>query len=453
MIVDLLPLFMFIVLMALVLTSYPIAFVLGGTALMFGLIGIAFDVFSFVEFYNFTPRVWTVADNLQIIAVPLFVFMGVMLERSRIAQDLLEALQLILKRAPGGVALAVTLMGVIFAAITGVVGASVIMLTLIALPTMLAAGYRPSLAVGVIAAASTLGILIPPSILLVFLCELMPMSIGYLFAGALVPGLLLALLYLVYILVYTIAVPSAGPRPPPDGAKTDWPEIGHALFRGILPPAVLIALVMGSVLAGVVTITESAAVGAGGALLLAFTRGGLTLDGLRECLRRSTMVIGMIFCLYIGATAFAYVFRILGGDDLVHTFMGTTDFGPWGILLFAILLIFLMGFFFDVLEILLIAVPLFGPMIVPLDFGAHIAQPDVIYWFAVLVAITLQTSFLTPPMGLSLFYIKGVAPQSVTMRQIYVGIVPFVALQMLCVALVLAWPQIVVYLPHRLFDL
>ncbi|MEQ8865615.1 MAG: TRAP transporter large permease subunit [Thalassobaculum sp.] len=155
----------------------------------------------------------------------------------------------------------------------------------------------------------------------------------------------------------------------------------------------------------------------------------------------------------MGATAFPYVFRILGGDDLVHTFMGATDFGPWCVLLLAILLIFLMGFFFDVLEILLIAVPLFGPMIVPLDFGAHIAQPDVIYWFAVLVAITLQTSFLTPPMGLSLFYIKGVAPKSVTMRQIYVGIVPFVALQMLCVALVLAWPQIVVYLPHRLFDL
>lgn len=452
MIVDFLPLFMFVVLMALVFTSYPIAFVLGGTAVLFGLIGVALDVFSFVEFYNFSPRVWTVAENLQIIAVPLFVFMGVMLERSRIAQDLLEALQLVLTRAPGGIALAVTLMGVIFAAITGVVGASVIMLTLIALPTMLKAGYRPSLAVGVIAASSTLGILIPPSILLVFLCELMPMSVGFLFAGALAPGLLLALLYLAYILIYTLAVPSAGPRPPPDGAGAGWPEIVHALLRGILPPAVLIGLVMGSVLTGFVTITESAAVGAGGALVLAFARGGLTLRGLGDCLRRSTMVIGMIFCLYIGATGFAYVFRVLGGDDLFHGFMAATDLGPWGILLFAILLIFLMGFFFDVLEILLIAVPLFGPIVAPLDFGAHIAQPDVVYWFAVLVAITLQTSFLTPPMGLSLFYIKGVAPSSVTMRQIYTGITPFVALQMLCVGLVLAWPQIVVTLPHRLFD-
>lgn len=450
--VEFLPLLMFAVLMALVFTSYPIAFVLGGTAVLFGLIGMACDVFSFVEFFNLPPRVWTVAENLQIIAVPLFVLMGVMLERSGIAQDLLEALQLILRRAPGGMALAVTLMGVIFAAITGVVGASVIMLTLIALPAMLAAGYRPSLAVGVIASSSTLGILIPPSILLVFLCELMPMSIGNLFAGALIPGLLLALLYLVYILLYTLAVPDAGPRPSRDGPGPGAMEVARALLRGLVPPAVLIALVMGSVLAGLVTITESAAIGAGGALLLASARGRLSLAELRDCLQRSTMVIGMIFFLYIGATSFAYVFRMLGGDDLIHGLMGTTDFGPWGLLLFAILTIFLMGFFFDVLEILLIVVPLFGPMIAPLDFGDHIAQPDVVYWFAVLVAITLQTSFLTPPMGLSLFYIKGVAPESVTMRHIYTGIIPFVALQMLCVGLVLAWPQTVVYLPHLLFD-
>jgi len=451
-IVDLLPLLMFVVLMGLVFTSYPIAFVLGGTAILFGLIGMAFDLFSFIEFFNLPQRVWTVADNLQIIAVPLFVFMGVMLEQSRIAQDLLEALQLVLRRAPGGIALAVTLMGVIFAAITGVVGASVIMLTLIALPSMLKAGYRPSLAVGVIASSSTLGILIPPSILLVFLCDLMPMSVGFLFAGALLPGLLLAGLYLLYIVLYTTLVPDAGPRPPRGAAGPDMAEIGRALVRGILPPAILIAMVMGSVLAGLVTITESAAIGAGGAMLLAFARGGLTVAGLAECLRRSTMIIGMIFFLYIGATSFAYVFRILGGDDVVHGFMHASNLSPWGLLLFSILLIFLMGFFFDVLEILLIVVPLFGPLVAALDFGDHIAQPDVVYWFAVLVAITLQTSFLTPPMGLSLFYIKGVAPDSVTMRHIYTGIIPFVVLQMLCVGLVMAWPELVVALPHKLFD-
>ncbi|MEL0089989.1 MAG: TRAP transporter large permease subunit [Rhodospirillales bacterium] len=449
-IVDLLPLFMFLTLMALVFTSYPIAFALGGTAVAFGLIGSWLDVFSIVEFYNFAPRIWMVAENLQIIAVPLFVFMGVMLERSQIARDLLEALQLLLRNVPGGMALGVTLMGVIFAAVTGVVGASVIMLTLIALPSMLQAGYRPSLAVGVIASSATLGILIPPSILLVFLAEMLPMSVGFLFAGAIFPGLLLALLYVVYIVLVTTIFPDAGPRQ--KNVLVSQRELSRALVRGVGPPAILIALVMGSVLTGFVTITESAAVGAAGALILAFARGGMSFKELRLSLERSTMIVGMIFLLYIGATCFAYVFRVLGGDDLIHLIIEAAQLGSWGLLLFAVILIFVMGFFFDVLEILLIVVPLFGPLIAPLDFGEHVSQPDVVYWFAVLVAVTLQTSFLTPPMGLSLFHIKGVAPPSITMGDIYRGVAPFVGLQMICVGLLLAWPGIVLYLPHYLFD-
>ena len=449
-IVDLLPLFMFLTLMALVFTSYPIAFALGGTAVAFGLIGSWLDVFSIVEFYNFAPRIWMVAENLQIIAVPLFVFMGVMLERSQIARDLLEALQLLLRNVPGGMALGVTLMGVIFAAVTGVVGASVIMLTLIALPSMLQAGYRPSLAVGVIASSATLGILIPPSILLVFLAEMLPMSVGFLFAGAIFPGLLLALLYVVYIVLVTTIFPDAGPRQ--KNVLVSQRELSRALVRGVGPPAILIALVMGSVLTGFVTITESAAVGAAGALILAFARGGMSFKELRLSLERSTMIVGMIFLLYIGATCFAYVFRVLGGDDLIHLIIEAAHLGSWGLLLFAVILIFVMGFFFDVLEILLIVVPLFGPLIAPLDFGEHVSQPDVVYWFAVLVAVTLQTSFLTPPMGLSLFHIKGVAPPSITMGDIYRGVAPFVGLQMICVGLLLAWPGIVLYLPHYLFD-
>jgi tripartite ATP-independent transporter DctM subunit len=449
-IVDLLPLFMFLTLMGLVFTSYPIAFALGGTAVAFGLIGSWLNVFSIVEFYNFAPRIWLVAENLQIIAVPLFVFMGVMLERSNIARDLLEALQLLLRGVPGGMALGVTLMGVIFAAVTGVVGASVIMLTLIALPSMLKAGYRPSLAVGVIASSATLGILIPPSILLVFLAEMLPMSVGFLFAGAILPGLLLALLYVIYIVLVTTISPDAGPRQ--SKQAVGWRKLGSALIRGVGPPAILIGLVMGSVLTGFVTITESAAVGAAGALILAFARGGMSITELRLALERSTMIVGMIFLLYIGATCFAYVFRVLGGDDLIHLIIDGADLGSWGLLLFAIFLIFVMGFFFDVLEILLIVVPLFGPLIAPLDFGEHIAQPDVVYWFAVLVAVTLQTSFLTPPMGLSLFHIKGVAPPSIKMGEIYRGVAPFVCLQMICVGLMLAWPNIVLYLPHILFD-
>lgn len=452
MLVEFLPLFMFLVLMALMFTSYPIAFVLGGTAVLFGLIGVALDVFSFVNFYSFALRTWTIAENLQIIAVPLFVYMGVMLERSRIAQDLLEALQIVLSPIPGGMALAVTLMGVIFAAITGVIGASVIMLTLIALPTMLRAGYQPSLAVGVIASSATLGILIPPSILLVFLSEVMPMSIGFLFAGALLPGLLLSLLYCVYILLFALIKPSAVPPRQSAEPRRSWRETTRIVLRGVVPPVILIASVMGSLLAGLVTITESAAVGAGGATLLALARGNLNWHGLSDCLNRSTMIIGMIFCLYIGATSFAYVFRVLGGDELIHAFVAMAELGPWGVLLIAIAVIFVMGFVFDVLEILLIAVPLFGPIITALDFGAHIARPDIVYWFAILVAITLQTAFLTPPMGLSLFHIKGVASSSVTMRQIYIGVAPFVALQLLCVCLVLVWPELVVYLPHLLYD-
>lgn len=442
---------MFVTLMGLVLTSYPIGFALGGTAILFGFIGMALDVFSFREFFVFVPRVWSIAENLQIIAVPLFVFMGVMLERSRIAQDLLEALQMLLRPVPGGMALAVTLMGVIFAAITGVVGASVIMLTLIALPTMLKAGYRPSLALGTIAASSTLGILIPPSILIVFLSEMMQISFGYLFAAVLWPGLLLSGLYLLYIAGYSFLVKDAAPRLPPPQADRDRCAFWAVLARGILPPAVLIFLVMGSVLSGLATITESAAVGAGGALLLAWLRGNLGPGKLRESLHRSTMTVGMIFVLFIGATSFAFVFRILGGDEVINLLIDAADLGAWGILILVIALIFLMGFFFDVLEIMLIAIPIFGPIVAPLDFGPHIAQGDVLYWFAVLVAITLQTSFLTPPMGLSLFYIKGVAPSSVTMRQVYVGIVPFVILQMLCVAIVMAEPGLVTALPRWLF--
>ena len=442
---------MFLTLMALMFTGYPIGLVLGGVAIGFGCLGIAFEVFSFAEFFIFVPRVWIIAENLQLIAVPLLIFMGVMLERSQLAKDLLEALHLILRAIPGGTAISVTVMGVLFAAITGVVGASVIVLTLIALPTMLMAGYRPSLALGTIAASSTLGILIPPSILLVFLCELLQISYGYLFAAAIYPGLTLALLYVLYIAVTAAIDPTAAPRI----ARSDPPLSMAVLWRafaiGVLPTAILIALVMGSVLGGLFTITESAAVGAGGTILLAWLRGNLNFKTLRESLHRSSMTIGMVAILFIGATSFAYVFRALGGEEIFHSLINAAALDSWGVLLMIIAAIFIMGFFFDVLEILLIAIPIFGPLIAPQDFGSHIAQDLVPYWFAILVAITLQTSFLTPPMGLSLFYIKGVAPAAVTMTQIYVGIIPFVLLQMACVGVVLAWPGLVTALPQQIF--
>jgi tripartite ATP-independent transporter DctM subunit len=442
---------MFLTLMALMFTGYPIGLVLGGVAIGFGCLGIAFEVFSFAEFFIFVPRVWIIAENLQLIAVPLLIFMGVMLERSQLAKDLLEALHLILRAIPGGTAISVTVMGVLFAAITGVVGASVIVLTLIALPTMLKAGYRPSLALGTIAASSTLGILIPPSILLVFLCELLQISYGYLFAAAIYPGLTLAVLYVLYIAVTAAIDPTAAPRIARPDPPLSMAVLWRAFAIGVLPTAILIALVMGSVLGGLFTITESAAVGAGGTILLAWLRGNLNFKTLRESLHRSSMTIGMVAILFIGATSFAYVFRALGGEEIFHSLINAAALDSWGVLLMIIAAIFIMGFFFDVLEILLIAIPIFGPLIAPLDFGSHIAQDLVPYWFAILVAITLQTSFLTPPMGLSLFYIKGVAPAAVTMTQIYVGIIPFVLLQMACVGVVLAWPGLVTALPQQIF--
>jgi tripartite ATP-independent transporter DctM subunit len=458
-----LPLLMFLTLLGLMFTGYSIGVILGGVSVLFGFIGMGFDLFEFRQFFLFVPRVWFLAENLQLVAVPLLILMGVLLERSRLAQDLLLALGLVLRGVPGGTALSVTVMAVLFAAITGVVGASVIVMTLIALPPMLKAGYHPPLALGTIAASSTLGIMIPPSILLVFLCEMLQISYGYLFAAAIYPGLSLAGLYILYIAAYAFLNPKAAPKlsreqyldaqpvemrvSEPSRAKIAW-----LVARGIVPTAVLIMLVMGSVLSGIFTVTESAAVGVMGALFLGFLRNGWDWVGLKESLGRASMTIGMVALLFIGATSFAFVFRMLGGEEAI---LALIDFGAldsWGVLTLVIFLIFVMGFFFDVLEILLIALPIFGPIVAPLDFGAHIAQEDVVYWFAILVAITLQTSFLTPPMGLSLFYIKGVAPEGIRMRQIYVGIIPFVILQMACVALVMWQPGLVVSLPQLLFD-
>ncbi|MGY9057853.1 MAG: TRAP transporter large permease [Alphaproteobacteria bacterium] len=460
---DFLPLMMFVTLLGLMLTGYPIGMILGGVAILFGFIGMAFDLFRMIEFFNLVPRVWYFAENLQLVAIPLLILMGVLLERSRLAQDLLLALGLLLRGVPGGTALSVTIMGVLFAAITGVVGASVIVMTLIALPPMLKAGYHPPLALGTIAASATLGIMIPPSILLVFLCEMLQISYGYLFAAAIYPGLSLAGLYLLYIGIQAFLKPSMAPKlslqqfldaQPPEyqGIVPSRTVITLLVARGIVPTAVLIVLVMGSVLSGIFTVTESAAVGVLGALVLAMIRKRLSLAGLHESLTRASMTIGMVAMLFIGATSFAYVFRILGGEEAILALINFGALDSWGVLTLVIFLIFLMGFFFDVLEILLIALPIFGPIVAPLDFGDHIAQADVVYWFAILVAITLQTSFLTPPMGLSLFYIKGVAPKGITMKQISLGIIPFVLLQLGCVGLVMWQPGLVVSLPKLLFD-
>lgn len=447
--VEILPLLMFAALAVLLFTGYPVAFVLGGVALGFGLIGYFFDAFSLNEFFNIMPRVWGgVAENLILTAVPMFIFMGTMLERSNVARDLLQTLSIMLRRVPGGLALAVTLMGTILAATTGIIGASVVMMTLLALPVMMENRYSHALATGTIASSGTLGILIPPSIMLVIMADLLSVSVGNLFVAALLPGLLLSGLYVVYIVTVSGIKPTLAPRI--DESKLEDVS-GYQMFRSFVPPVVLIVLVLGSIFAGWATPTEAAAVGGAGATALAAFNRQLSWAVLKDVCERTGLTIAMIFFIFIGATAFSYVFGAMYGDDIIIEIIHGMGLGSWGILFVLMGLVFILGFFFDWVEITLIVLPVFGPVIEQLDFAAHIADVDKVYWFAILVAVNLQTSFLTPPFGFALFYMKGVAPPEIKIQSIYKGIIPFVVLQLGGLSAVMYWPEIAMWLPRVAF--
>ena len=451
--VEYLPLLMFIALALLLFTGYPVAFVLGGIGLAFGFIGFAFDVFAPIEFFNVVPRIWGgLAENLILTAVPMFVFMGVTLERSGVANDLLHCLQVVLRRVPGGLALAVTVIGTVLAATTGIIGASVVMLTVLALPVMLRCRYSPQLASGTIAASGTLGILIPPSIMLVIMANMLAISVGVVFVAALLPGLLLSALYFLYILIVGYARPELAPPLSEDEGSGSVAGMVAMLVRGLIPPVCLIVLVLGSIFAGWATPTEAAGVGAGGALLLAALNRKLTLGVLNEIVQRTALTGAMIFFLFIGATAFSYVFRSLGGDELITGFIHHLGWGSWGVLFVLMVVIFVLGFFLDWIEITLIVLPVFAPIIELLDFGNHLPAHDIGYWFVILVAVNLQTSFLTPPFGPALFYMKGVAAASVQLREIYRGVIPFVALQLIGLGLVATFPQIAMWLPRAILN-
>lgn len=451
--VDLLPVFMFGALAALLFSGFPVAFVLGGVALGSGFLGLAFDVFSFIEFFNIISRIWGgVCENLILVAVPMFIFMGTMLERSGVANDLLHCLQVLLRRVPGGLAMSVTIMGTIMAATTGIIGASVVMMTLLALPVMLERDYNPSLATGTISASGTLGILIPPSIMLVIMADLLSISVGTLFVAAVFPGLVLAGLYIVYLFVRTRLNPTLAPPLPAEMGPDSRRELLVLVLRSFLPPIFLIGLVLGSIFAGVATPTEAAGVGALGSILLAAFNRRLSMTVLRDVARRTGLTCAMIFGIFIGATAFSYVFRSLGGDDLVHAFVEHVGLGSWGILFLMMGMVFLLGFFFDWVEITLIILPLFAPILGTLDFGDHVAPELVIPWAAVLIAVNLQTSFLTPPFGFALFYLKGVAPPSIKIQMVYRGIIPFVILQLIGLLVVIQFPGVALWLPGVLLD-
>lgn len=446
--IDLLPIFMIGTLGVLIFTGIPVGIVLGGVGLAFGMLGYLFGVFSLIEFFNLTPRIWGgAAENLVLVAVPMFIFLGVMLERSGVAEDLLRCLQVLLRRVPGGLALAVTLLGTIMAAATGIIGASVVMISMLALPVMLKQNYSKELAAGTIAASGTLGILIPPSIMLVIMADLLSISVGRLFYGALLPGLVLSSLYVLYIVVVSMLKPQLAPPLSRDESDMSGAEIVRMVLRSFIPPIFLVALVLGSIFGGFATPTEAAGVGAFGTVLLAAFNRRLSWAVLRDVVRVSGQTVAMIFLVVLGATVFAYVFRSLGGDDVVIDFVDTLGLGPWGLMFLLMGLIFALGFFFDWLEIILIVMPVFAPIISVLDFGEHVKQTDLVYWFAILIAVNLQTSFLTPPFGFALFFLKGVAKEHLDLGHIYRGIIPFVILQLIGLALVMAFPALALWLP------
>jgi tripartite ATP-independent transporter DctM subunit len=442
---------MFIALGVGLFCGFPVGFVLGGVGILFGGLGILLDVFHPVQFLNYPPRVFgAVAANPVLVAIPMFIFMGMVLEKSGIAHDLLHCLQVLTRRIPGGLAMSVTLMGTIMAATTGIVGASVIMLTLIALPAMLERGYSKELAVGTIASAGTLGILIPPSIMLVVMGDLLQVSVGALFAAAFVPGFVLSALYLAYVGTISFLKPALAPAlPAAIGPKTAGDYV-LMIAKSFFPPVFLIVLVLGSIFGGWATPTEAAGVGALGALLLALARGQLRWPVMREAVLQAGLTNAMVFLLFLGATLFAYVFRALGGDEVVRGLMASAGLDTgWEIFVFLQVLVFFLGFFFDWIEICLIVLPVFAPILQGLDFSAHVGTGVVfLTWFIIALSVNLQTSFLTPPFGFALFCMRGTVPPEVTMAHLYRGIVPFVLLQLAGLVLTIAFPQLVLWLPR-----
>ena len=443
----LLPILMFLTLGVLLFSGYPVAFILGGLALLFGVLGFFLGSFKLVQFFNFVPRIWgQAAENLVLVAIPTFIFMGVMMERSGIAQDLLYCVQVLLKRVPGALALGVTIMGTILAAMTGIIGASVTMMTALALPTMIKQGYSHALATGTIAAAGTLGILIPPSIMLIIMADLMGISVGNLFSAAIVPGLSLSALYLGFVFFAAKLNPSIAPPLPPDLLVVPKGRMARLLWRAFFPPVFLIGTIKLSILLGWATPSEAGAVGAAGAIVLAALWGRLNWKTMDSVCQASAKTISMVFFIIISATCYAFVYRALGGDDVVEHLIREANLGSWGFLFLVMAIVFFLGFFLDWIEITLIVLPVFSPLIKTLDFGAHVAQADIVYWFMILMAVNLQTSFLTPPFGFALFYIKGIAPKEVKIQSIYKGIIPFVILQLIGLILVIAFPDLALWL-------
>jgi len=441
----------------LLMSGFPVAFTLAGTGLAFAFAGSVGGGFETAFLTGMPSRLFGIMNNDTLVAVPLFVFMGVTLERARIAEGLLETLSSLFGRLRGGLGISVTMVGVLLAASTGIVGATVVTMGLLSLPTMLKRGYSPEIAAGTICASGTLGQIIPPSIILVMLGDVMSaayqqaqlaqgnfspktVSVGDLFAGALLPGLLLVALYMIFL--FAIALFRPGLMPPHAASSEDEVTIGQIL-KALTPPLALILAVLGSILGGFATPTEAAGVGAIGALAIAIQRRALTLERLQSIMRSTLSVSSMVFFILIGASVFSLVFRGYGGDDAVRSMLDALPGGVVAAVLVVMLVMFLLGFVLDFIEITFVVVPIVGPILLAMGLDP--------VWLGILIAMNLQTSFLTPPFGFALFYLRGVAPPEITTPQIYRGVIPFVAIQLLALLILALVPELATWLPEALY--
>lgn len=452
---SILVILMFLTFIALLFTGYPIALVLGGVAMIFTLVGYLADIYlgtwtglDFISAGMVVNRIYKLMDNWVLVAIPMFIFMGLMLDRSGIAEKMMNRMQALFGPVRGGLAVAVTVIGIVLAASTGIIGASVVLLGLLSIPAMLKQGYSKALATGTVCGAGTLGILIPPSIMLVIMADQLGLSVGDLFMGAVIPGVILGALYLIYIVVFCALNPKAAPLNPdrpPLRLRMVW-----EVFLTILPPAALILAVLGSIFMGITTPTEASGVGALGAIMLAAINKRVNWKVLKEVSVATFNTTGYIFGIFVGATCFAVVLRSLGGDEFIESALTGLPLGPYGVMIVILGTVFALGFFLDWIEITLIILPLLAPVVSALGIDVNnygVIDNAELVWFAVLVAVSLQTSFLTPPVGFALFYLKGVAPKEVVLLDIYKGVVPFIILQLIGLVVVALYPQLVIWLP------
>lgn len=434
----------------LIFTGFPLAWILGGISFLFTVISFAllnwFDIDTYFldswsDFAVIVDRIYAQMSNWVLVSLPMFVFMGLMLDRSGVAERLMKSFAKLFGGLRGGLAITVIVIGVLLAASTGIVGASVVLLSMLALPIMMEKNYAKTLSTGVVASSGTLGILIPPSIMLVIMADQLSLPVGDLFMGAIIPGLLLGVSYIVYVVIVGFVNPSAAPSPP-HHERIGWHDVWETVLA-VLPPFGLILAVLGTIFFGIATPTEASGIGALGATILALANRRLNYDVIRQVCRETALTTAFIFGIFLGATAFALVMRSLGGDEFIGDLLKGLPFPPWGVVVFILFIAFIAGFFLDWLEISLIILPLVAPVVKDLGYD--------LTWFTVMFAVCLQTSFLTPPVGFSLFYLKGVAPPGITIGHIYRGVIPFVIVQLLVLAAVFLWEDLILWLPGLMY--